>query len=105
MRCLCDSRGWVLSTTIALMAACSLAGCSSGTKAEAGGVGTSGDASGIGVSFAQTYLTIENHTGAPIVDGEVAIVPGGVMRPYRTALRRIESSPNCLTPLPMSQMK
>ena len=92
MRCLFISRGLVLSAAFTLLAACSLAGCSSSTQAEAGAVGTAGGNSAIGVSFAPTYLTIENHTGAPLVEGELAIVPSGLMPPFHASLPRVESS-------------
>jgi hypothetical protein len=45
----------------------------------------------IGVSFAPTYLTIENHSGAPLVEGELTIVPSGLMPPFHTPLPRVES--------------
>jgi hypothetical protein len=92
MRCLLHSRGLVPCAAFTLLAACLTTGCSSGTKAEAGAVATGGEAPAIGLSFSQTYLTIENHTGAPLVAGEVAIIPAGLVRPFRASLPRIESS-------------
>jgi hypothetical protein len=92
MRCLLISRGLVLSAAFLLLAACITTGCSSGTKAEAGAVATNGNAPAIGLSFSQTYLTIENHTGAPLVEGEAAIIPVGLMAPFRASLPRIEAS-------------
>jgi hypothetical protein len=73
------------------LAALPLAACSSGDSAEAGAVGTSAS-DPLGVTFSQMYLTIENRTGVPIVEGELQIVPRGVMAPFRTRLPRIEGS-------------
>ena len=92
MRCLHVSRGLVLSAAITFLAACSLAGCSSSTKAEAGAVGTAGAGSAIGVAFTPSYLTIENHSGVPLVEGEVTIVPSGLMPPFHAPLPRVESN-------------
>ena len=91
MRCLFASRGLVLSAAFTLLAACSLAGCSSSTRAEAGAVGTTGS-SAIGVSFAPTYITIENHSGVPLIEGEATIVPSGLMPPFHAPLSRVESN-------------
>jgi hypothetical protein len=92
MRCLLQFRGLVLSAAFTLLAACFTTGCSSGTKAEAGAVATDGEGTAIGLSVAQTYLTIENHTGAPLVEGEVAIVPSGLLPPFHAPLPRIETA-------------
>ena len=92
MRCLFISRGFARSAAFTLLAACSLAGCSSSTRAEAGAVGPVGGSSAIGVSFATTYLTIENHSGVPLIEGEVTIVPSGLMPPFHAPLPRVESS-------------
>src|SRR5262245_44602974 len=92
MRCLSVSRGLVLSASFTFLAACAQAGCSSGTRVEAGAAGTSGGSAAIGISFSPTYLTIENHTGTPLVEGEVAIVPSGLMPPFHASLPRVESS-------------
>ena len=92
MRCLFVSRGLVLSAAFTLLAACSLAGCSSSTRAEAGATGTTGNSSAIGVAFTPTYITIENHSGVPLVEGEVTIVPSGLMPPFHAPLPRVESS-------------
>jgi hypothetical protein len=81
----------LVPSAAALLTACVLAGCSSGPKAEAGAVGTAGSHPTIGLSFSQTYLTIENRTGVPIVDTQIEIVPGGLMPPFRTTLSRIEA--------------
>ena len=91
MRCPLVSRGLALSAATALLTACVLTGCSSGPRAEAGAVGTAGNRPAIGLSFSQTYLTIENHTGVPLVEGQIEIVPVGLMPPFRTTLTRIEA--------------
>ena len=91
MRCPSVSRGLVLSAAATLLSACVLSGCSSSPKAEAEAIGTAGDRPAIGLSFSQAYLTIENHTGVPLVGGQIEIVPGGLMPPFRTTLSRIEA--------------
>ena len=91
MRCLLLFRGLVLSAAFTLLTACVLTGCSSSTRAEAGAVGTAGS-SAIGVVFTPTYITIENHSGVPLVEGEVTIVPSGLMPPFHAPLPRVESN-------------
>jgi hypothetical protein len=91
MRCPFSSRGLVLSAATTLLTACVLSACSSGPKAEAGAVSTAGERPAIGLSFSQTYLTIENHTGVPLIDGQIDIVPAGLMAPFHTTLSRIEA--------------
>jgi len=92
MRCLLLFRGLALSAAFTLLAACSLTGCSSSTQAEAGAVGTVGGSSAIGVAFTPSYITIENHSGVPLVEGEVTIVPSGLMPPFHAPLPRVESN-------------
>jgi hypothetical protein len=89
MRCPLRVRGSATAAAL-LAAAIAAAGCSSGDPAEAGAVGTSGTP--LTVTLSQTYLSVENRTGVPIVEGEIQIVPRGVMPPFRTRLSRIEGS-------------
>ena len=91
MRCPLASRGLVPLAATSLLTACVLTGCSSGPKAEAGAVATAGDRPAIGLSFSQTYLTIENHTGVPLTGGQIEIVPVGLLPPFHTTLTRIEA--------------
>jgi hypothetical protein len=90
MRCPLRFRGFVRIALFLSLAALPLAGCSSGDTAEAGAVGTSAS-DPLVVTFSQMYMTIENRSGVPIVDGELQIVPRGVTPPFRTRLPRIES--------------
>ena len=83
-------RGFPIALSL-LIAAAAGAACSSSENAEAGAVGTTATG-GLAVTFSQTYLTIENRTGVPIVDGELQIMPRGVMPPFRAVLPRIEGS-------------
>ncbi|MBI2827676.1 MAG: hypothetical protein HYX77_00205 [Acidobacteria bacterium] len=73
-----------LRATLTLLAACAAA-CSSGNP-EAG----SADAP-IGIQILQTYVTVENRTGAPLVGGEIDIIPAGVLPPFKAALPRLEA--------------
>lgn len=45
----------------------------------------------IGVTVSQTYLTIANRSGSAIADGQIELVPAGVLAPYRMQMPRIES--------------
>jgi hypothetical protein len=48
----------------------------------------------VGVTVSQTYLTIANRSGSAFADGQIELVPAGVLAPYRTAMPRIESGAN-----------
>lgn len=91
MRCPLRFRGFVVGSFLVL-AASGVAACSSGDRAEAGAVGTASGDETLALTFSQTYMTVENRTGVPIVEGEIQIVPRGVMPPFRTRLPRIENS-------------
>jgi hypothetical protein len=54
------------------------------------GASESGDTS-LAVAIEQTYLTIGNKTGSALAEGEIELVPAGVLAPYRTTMPRIES--------------
>jgi hypothetical protein len=91
MRCPSPLRGFLPFVVVLSVAALSSAACASGETAEAGAVGTTAS-DPLVVTFSQTFLTVENRSGVPIVEGEMQIVPRGVMPPFRTRLARIEGS-------------
>ena len=37
----------------------------------------------VGITVSQTYLTIANRSGSAIADGQIELVPAGVLAPYR----------------------
>ena len=81
----------VVRAPLAVLALVAAAACSGGNP-ESGAAGTAGDANApFGVEVSQTYITIENRTGAPIVGGSMEIVPRGVLQPFRSALPRLEN--------------
>jgi hypothetical protein len=45
----------------------------------------------VGITVSQTYLTIANRSGSAIADGQIELVPAGVLAPYRLPMPRIES--------------
>jgi hypothetical protein len=45
----------------------------------------------LGVTISQTYLTIANRSGSAIANGQIELVPAGVLAPYRMQMPRIES--------------
>jgi hypothetical protein len=45
----------------------------------------------LGVTVSQTYLTIANRSGSAFADGQIELVPAGVLAPYRLSMPRIES--------------
>ena len=48
----------------------------------------------VGITVSQTYLTIANRSGSAFADGQIELVPSGVLAPYRTQMPRIESGAN-----------
>ena len=100
MRCPLRFGGSLALALVVSLAALVTAACTSGETAEAGAVGTTAGEPLV-VTFSQTYLTLENRSGVPIVDGEIQIVPRGVMPPFRTRLARLEGSQR--VELPYSQ--
>jgi hypothetical protein len=88
MRCPFSVRVSTLHATLTLLALCAVASCSGGTP---GADGTTGGAPApFGVQISQTYVTIENRTGAAVVEGQVQIIPVGVLPPFVSALPRLE---------------
>jgi hypothetical protein len=48
----------------------------------------------VGITVSQTYLTIANRSGSAFADGQIELVPSGVLAPYRMQMPRIESGAN-----------
>ena len=48
----------------------------------------------VGVTVEQTYLTIANRSGSAFADGQIELVPAGVLAPYKMQMPRIESGAN-----------
>ena len=48
----------------------------------------------VGVKVEQTYLTIANRSGSAFANGQIELVPSGVLAPYRAQMPRIESGAN-----------
>jgi hypothetical protein len=48
----------------------------------------------VAVTVSQTYLTVNNKAGSPLIGGTIELVPSGVLAPYRTSLPRVESGSN-----------
>jgi hypothetical protein len=72
-------------------AVCASAACAGGTP-QAGAIGTGGDADApFAITIAQTYLTLENRTGGPVVGGQMEIIPGGVLPSFKATLPRLEN--------------
>lgn len=79
-----------LRATLTLLALCTAA-CSGGTP-EADTAGTAGNADApLLVQLSQTYVTIENRTGAPLLGGEMEIRQIGVRPPFKANLPRLEN--------------
>lgn len=91
MRCPLRFRGSILIASFLFLAAFTSAGCSSEETVEAGAVGTAATGP-IGITFSQTYLTLENRAGVPIVDTRVEIITRGLRPPFRTTVPRLETS-------------
>jgi hypothetical protein len=60
----------------------SMVGCGGAAEDEAGAPFT--------ITYSETYLTIKNQLGSAITEGQIELVPAGVLAPFRTALPRIE---------------
>jgi hypothetical protein len=57
-----------------------------------GAAGTAGTADApIGITIANTYVTVENRTGAPLLEGEMVIDQLGVRPPFRATFPRLEN--------------
>jgi hypothetical protein len=91
MCCPFGPRGLALLASL-LLAAFFTAACS-GSTTEAGSSGTTGDGANgpFLIALEQTYMTIENRSGSPIVSGTVAIMTGSLRPPFTMALPRLEN--------------
>ena len=71
-----------LHRTLTLFALCAATACSGGDVQSMDGP--------FFIEISQTYITIENRTGSPIVQGEVSIDPVGILPPFTARLPRLE---------------
>ena len=71
-----------LGVTLTLLAVSAVAACSGG--------GVQAEDGPFFIEISQTYVTVENRTGSPIVEGEVSIVPVGILPPFIARLPRLE---------------
>ncbi len=76
-----------LRVTLTLLAVFAAAACSGGDPA---GADSSVDAP-FAVEVSQTFITVENRTGGPLVGGEVQIIPVGILPPFTARLPRLEN--------------
>jgi hypothetical protein len=90
MRCPSPVRTSLLPVLFICFAACVVAGCAGGNP-QAGAIGTGGADAPFTIEIAQTYLTLENRTGGPLVGGQMEIIPGGVLPAFKAALPRLEN--------------
>jgi hypothetical protein len=73
------------------LALCAAVACG-GNPESAGAAGTAGTADApIAITIANTYVTVENRTGAPLLEGEMVIDQLGVRPPFRAAMPRLEN--------------
>lgn len=70
MRCPPRVRASILRALFPLLALCTAA-------AGAAGTGGEGVAAPVAITVSQTYITVENRTGAPLVGGNMEIIAGG----------------------------
>jgi hypothetical protein len=78
-----------LSGTLSLVVGCAL---SLALLAVGCGGGAADDPNApLGITLSQTYLTIANRSGSALADGQIELVPAGVLAPYRLPMPRIES--------------
>ena len=93
MRCLPRVRASILHASFLLLLLCTAAACSGGDPEAAGATGTGGEgaAAPVAITVSQTYITVENRTGAPLVGGDMEIIAGGAFPPFRTTLPFLEN--------------
>ena len=88
----CPSRVRVSIFPASLMLLALCAAACGGDPEAAGAAGTAGTADApIAITISNTYLTVENRTGAPLLEGEMVIAQIGVRPPFRARLPRIEN--------------
>ena len=83
----------VVSTFRASLLLLALCAAACGGDPEAvGAAGTAGAAEApIAITISNTYVTVENRTGAPLLEGEMVIDQLGVRPPFRATLPRLEN--------------
>jgi hypothetical protein len=81
-----------LSGTPSLVAGCAL--LASVFVVACGGAAVDDPNAPVGVTVSQTYLTIANRSGSAFADGQIELVPAGVLAPYKMQMPRIESGAN-----------
>ena len=89
----CPSRLGIstLSALSICLAGFVLAGCSGGNP-QAGAIGTGGAADApFAIEVAQTYVSVENRTGGPLLEGQMEIIPAGVLPSFKASLPRLEN--------------
>ncbi len=74
-----------LRATFTLFAVCAAIACSGGPEAVPAANAP------FAIQVSQTYVTVENRTGAPVVGGQMEIIPGGILPRFKTALPRLEA--------------
>ena len=85
--------GCLLRVRLSLLAIalCAVVGCGANPES-VGAAGTAGSADApIAITISNTYVTVENRTGAPLLTGEMLIDQIGVRPPFRAALPRLEN--------------
>jgi len=89
----CPLRVRVSTLRVALVAtALCTAACSGGSPESASAAGTAGTANAaIGITIQNTYVTVENRSGAPLLEGQMEITQLGVRPPFRMAMTRLEN--------------
>jgi hypothetical protein len=53
------------------------------------------------VTFSETYLTIRNQSASALTEGQIELVPSGVLAPFRARLPRIETGADRDVPFDM----
>jgi hypothetical protein len=76
--------------TLMLLVMCAAA-CG-GNPESVNAAGTAGTADApIAISISNTYISVENKTGVPLLQGQMVITQLGVRPPFRAALPRLEN--------------
>jgi hypothetical protein len=67
------------------------AACSGGSPEAAAAAAADAANAPIGITIENTYVTIENRTGAPLLEGQMEITQLGVRPPFRMTMQRLEN--------------
>ena len=89
MGCPSRVRASILRLTVTSLALSAAFACAGGNP-ESGAAGTAGAEGPFALRVTQTYISVENRTGAPLVGGQLEIVQTGILPPYRSNLPRLE---------------